>query len=429
MYRVALVVLLILLLGVRFWFYYKDLPEYKDGQGVRAVFVVEGEPRVLNGRQNFKVKDKYGTSISVMTTMSPKVESGDKIFIDGVFTKKLYQDHFFISLNFPKIQIQESDKNILTKSANWIKKRAQTLYQSHLSPVSSSLLLGMIFGGKYGMDKSFEEDLRVTGVMHVVAASGMNVTFVTGAMIAVLGTFLKRQFVLVVSGFGVVFYMFLAGFEESIVRAGVMALLAFGAGLFGRQYFGVYALGVTFYLMTFYSPNMLFGVGFQLSFLATLGILTVKPILDGFRGFARLGSLGQDLTTTLAAEVGVTPVLLSVFGSVGILSIPANVLALWVVPIVMTFGAMGLIAGIFFEPLGVLFLYLSMPFLWYFEWVVSFFGGFGLNWVVQALPWEIVLGYYLVVGGILIFHKLRSCHSREGGNPAPSRNKSESSIF
>jgi competence protein ComEC len=404
MYRAALVVvLLVLLLGVRFWSYYRDFPEYKDGQGVREVFVVNAEPEVLYGRQSFKVKDKYGTYINVVAGASPKVNLGDRVFVDGVFTKKLYKGHSFVSVYFPKFQIQDSDKNILTKSASWIKNKAQTLYGSYLSPVSTSLLLGIIFGGKYGMDKSFEDDLRVTGVMHVIAASGMNVTFVAGAMMAILGTFLKRQFVLVISGFGVVFYMFLAGFEESIVRAGIMALLAFGAGLFGRQYFGIYALGVTFLLMIFYNPSMLFAVGFQLSFLATLGILTVKPIVDGFRVFARLGSLGQDLTTTIAAQAGVTPLILSVFGSVGILSIPANLLVLWVVPIVMLLGAVGLIAGIFFEPLGALFLYLSVPFLWYFEWVVSFFGGFGLNWVVTALPWEIVVGYYLVAGGILIF--------------------------
>jgi competence protein ComEC len=397
--RIAIVVILVLLLGVRFWVYYKDLPEYRDGQVVSEVFVVASQPVVSYGKQSFKVSDKYGTSIRVVTGAGEKLNFGDRVFIEGVFTKK----HSLVFIYFPKFQMQTSDKNILTKSSNWIKNRAQILFKEHLSPNSASLLLGMIFGGKYGMDRSFEEDLRVTGVLHVIAASGMNVTFVTGALIAILSIFLRRQFVLVVAGFGVVFYMFLAGFEESIVRAGIMALLAFGAGLFGRQYFGIYALAVTFYLMIFYNPSVLFEVGFQLSFLATLGILTVKPLLDGFRGFVKLGSIGQDLTTTLAAQAGVTPVLLSVFGSVGILSIPANLLVLWVVPIVMGLGALGLIAGIFFEPLGALFLYLSVPLLWYFEQAVSFFGGFGLNWVVEALPWEVVVGYYLVGAGVLLF--------------------------
>lgn len=407
-YRISgLVLFIILLLGLRCWFFIQDIPEYKDGEKVSGVFVVQSVPSVSYGRQSFKVKDKYGKHISVASAMSPRYELGDRVFIDGVFTRRMYEGYFLVSINNPSIQIANSDKNILTKSSDWIKDRARMLFESNLSPNSASLLLGMIFGGKYGMEKSFEEDLRVTGVMHVVAASGMNVTFVTSAMIAILSIFLKRQFVLVVSGLGVVFYLFLAGFEESIVRAGIMALIAFGAGLFGRQYLGMYALGVTFYLMVFYNPSYLFSVGFQLSFLATLGILTVKPVLDEWGVVKRLGSLGQDLTTTLSAQAGVNPLMLSVFGSVGILSLPANVLALWVVPIVMTFGAMGLIAGIFFEPLGVLFLYLSMPFLWYFEWVVSFFGGFGLNWVVEGLGWEVVVGYYLVVAGWLVFLRKR----------------------
>src|SRR5205814_4235597 len=99
MYRVALVVvLLVLLLGVRFWSYYRDFPEYKDGQEVGQVFVVNGQPEELYGRQSFKVKDKYGAYINVVVGASPKVNLGDRVFIDGVFTKKLYKGHSFVSV-------------------------------------------------------------------------------------------------------------------------------------------------------------------------------------------------------------------------------------------------------------------------------------------------------------------------------------------
>ena len=67
------------------------------------------------------------------------------------------------------------------------------------------------------MPDTFMQHLRSVGVLHVIAASGMNVTFVAGALIYLLGGFLRRQIALVLGILGMVFYLFLAGFEPSIV--------------------------------------------------------------------------------------------------------------------------------------------------------------------------------------------------------------------
>src|SRR6185312_6794584 len=125
------------------------------------------------------------------------------------------------------------------------------------------------------------------GVLHVIAASGMNVTFVSAALLFSLGLFLNRRNALLFGSLGIIFYLFLVGLQPSILRASIMGLLAFGAGLLGRQHIGIFALFVSGYVLLLWQPNFLFDVGFQLSFMATCGIMFMKPLLDHW--LAKLG--------------------------------------------------------------------------------------------------------------------------------------------
>src|SRR3989344_9386531 len=113
----------------------------------------------------------------------------------------------------------------------------------------SSLLLGITFGIKEKMTDNFLNNLRITGVMHVIAASGMNVTLFGGFITAVFSFFLKRQLALLLSIFGILFYVVLAGFEPSIIRAAIMGILVFSAQILGRQRLSSYGLILAGYLM------------------------------------------------------------------------------------------------------------------------------------------------------------------------------------
>lgn len=409
--RFKLLFLILIILGLRLWLYFSAVPEYDQGQVIKGIYKINSEPSFSAGRQNFSIKDEYLNSIKVYTSSSPRYNYGDTVFIDGIFTIKNYNGKDYYYINFPSIQNADKEINILTKSSNWVRNKAKTLYESHLPPVSSSLLLGIIFGGKHGMPQEFEEKLQVTGAMHVIAASGMNVTFVAGFLISGLSSFFNRRFAVMIASFGVIYYMFLAGLEPSIVRAGTMALLAFGAALLGKQYYGLFALLLTLIILLLISPALLVDVGFQLSFLATLGIILFKPGFFSFetvtdRSRTILKSLLDDVGTTIAAQVGAMPVLLSVFGTIGILSVLVNALVLWTIPVIMTFGAISLVAGLIVEPIGVIFLYLCLPFLLIFEKIIIFFGNFGLVYEVGDLAWQVIAGYYFIMVTVYLVIKM-----------------------
>ncbi len=391
-------IFLLVLLGMRFWLYYRDLPVYKNGDKARFVATLTVEPEVRGGRQSFTVSDNKGNRISILNGGVLPYHYGDRLFIDGIFTVR--DRRYFIY--YPGVQMLNSDHNFLSQFDIYIKTGSKNLLNSSIPPVSSALLSGMVFGGRQGMPTEFMEKLRVVGVIHVIAASGMNVTFVAVALVSLFGRVMRRQYVLFMSISGVVLYAFLAGFEPSIVRAAVMAVIAFGAALLGRQYLALLALLFTGYVMLFYDPTNISNIGFQLSFLSTLGILGIKPLFPLQKYF-----LAEDVGTTIAAQLATFPVLFGVFGQYGVLSILVNACVLWTVPYLMIFGALAVVGGLVFVPLGRFFAWLAFPFLIYFEKVVSFFADLNWVWKMEGLSWYLAVGYYLILAAVVMFVRRR----------------------
>jgi competence protein ComEC len=243
--------------------------------------------------------------------------------------------------------------------------------------------------------------------MHVIAASGMNVTFVAGGLLFVLSRLLKRQLALFVGILGVLYYSFLAGFEPSIIRATIMGVIAFSASILGRQNIALVALFITAYLMLLFSPGLLVNIGFQLSFLATLGILVIKPIIP----FGKNVFLADDIGTTLSAQIATIPVIFSVFGKYGILSILVNALVLWTIPLLMLFGSIAIIFDILFLPVGKLILIVIIPILYYFEAVVNYFGRFNLSLNLENIPVTVWLGYYMLLIALILQRRKRLAKS------------------
>src|SRR6266568_103378 len=392
--------LLFSLLAFRFNQFYHEHPPYHNGQYVSLTVTLQQEPDFSYKGQKFSLKTPTNQLISVSANTYPRYHYGQVVTIRGKLKTFTFPDGKMIfTLYHPKIALQQEADNPIAAVANSIRLHTRALYKSVMPPISASLLMGMVFGANEKFPDDFRFALQTTGVLHVIAASGMNVTFVSAALLYTLGLFFNRRNALVIGCVGIIFYVFLVGFQPSILRASIMGLLAFGAGLLGRQNIAMFGLFVSGYLLLLWQPNFLFDVGFQLSFMATLGIVFLKPLLDQLLvPLGKIGELsGETVTTTLAAQLGTLPILLSVFGQFGLLSVLVNALVLWTVPLVMLFGSLAAIVGLLFAPLGQVFLYPAYPFLFFFETIVSFFGN--SNLVIHSLPLPPVIwiGYYLLL--------------------------------
>ena len=398
--NLKLLVFLLIVLGFRFYLFYQNQVKFADGQEVSFETAILSQPQVV-GSQHRLTANYKNQKIRIITSRFPELNYGDFVRISGKISSKNDRALMY----FPKIETASQSSNVLQaglQKIHTLRQKLIVLFSKTLPSPSSSLLLGIIFGIKEQMSKDFSENLRATGVFHVIAASGMNVTLIAGFISSLFALFLKRQIAIGLSIFGIAFYAVLAGLEASIIRASIMGILVFSAQIIGRQTLAVNGLFLAGFVMLFISPNIISDIGFQLSFTATLGLIFIPKI----RAIRKIGVIGDSINTTIAAQIATLPILLANFGTYSIYSILANGLVLWTVPILMVVGGFGAILGLIVAPLGQLLIYLCYPLLLYFETIVNFFGGIGGVLVVNNFPWQFSVGYYcLLVSGLIIFKK------------------------
>lgn len=202
----------------------------------------------------------------------------------------------------------------------------------------ASLLGGLVFGAKRSLGTELLDKFRTAGVIHIVVLSGYNVTIVADAIMRAL-SFLPQTFSMMFGGAGIILFAIMTGGNATIVRASVMALLVVIARATGRVYEITVALIVAGFLMILHNPKILaFDASFQLSFLATLGLVYLAPLLERYFHFVpKKFQIREFALSTTATQLFVLPFLLYRIGEISLVALPANILILAFVPLTMFF--------------------------------------------------------------------------------------------
>ena len=213
-----------------------------------------------------------------------------------------------------------------------------------LPDAERGLLPGLVVGDTSGLDPAVRDDFRVVGLTHLTAVSGTNVAIVTGAVLLLcrrLGLGLRSSpglAAVALAGFVV-----LARPSPSVLRAAVMGLVGLLALSSGNRKAAMPALAAAVLVLVLVDPDLAATPGFALSVLATAGLLVLAP---GWRAaLARRlpGWLADALAVPAAAQVACGPVVVALSASLGLLSVPANLLA---VPAVAPATVAGVLAAL-----------------------------------------------------------------------------------
>ncbi len=209
---------------------------------------------------------------------------------------------------------------------------------------------GLLLGVKRAIGKDLEEMFRTVGIIHIVVLSGYNIMIVADFVMRFFGLFFFPRTRLIFGIVTIILFALLVGLSATVVRASIMAVFALVARTIGRPEAVLRALSITGVLMLVHNPYLLaFDPGFQLSFLATLGLILLSPLLEERFSLVpeRFGIRGY-LATTVSTQLFVLPLLLFSMGVLSLVSILVNVLVLPAVPVAMlaTFvvGLIGLIS-------------------------------------------------------------------------------------
>lgn len=226
----------------------------------------------------------------------------------------------------------------------------------------ASLLSGILFGVKTTMPRGFYTDLITTGTLHIVALSGINISIMV-SLVAQTTLFLGRMASSILTIGLIVLFVIFVGPSPSVVRAAIMGSLSLIAILTGRQHLGVLSLILTALIMLLYDFGLAKNTSFQLSFLATFGIILAnrnpkRYITKGWINQLFL-ILKENFRLTIFAQIFTLPVILFNFHRLSIIAPIANLSIEWVIQPIMVLGALTAILGWIWWPLGVIPAWLS----------------------------------------------------------------------
>jgi len=312
------------------------------------------------------------------------------------------------------------------------------LFQKNLSPENQALFQAMILGETQNVSRKMREPFNITGLGHLLAVSGLHIGLVGWLAYALFKGLLSisyrfalqmniRKLAAIMTCVPVIVYAFLAGFQVSSQRAMIMALAYFFSIIMGREKEIWSTLTVAAFAVLAINPHSLFGISFQLSFCAVIGILWLAPPIyrkilappvehtkSGSLTFRLYRYLGGLLAVSASAMIFLFPIVSFYFHRVSMVALPANLMAvpilgLWVIPL----GLLSAAALPVSSTLADLALQLGA---WGMEWmsaIIRFWSQvpWASLWVVTPNLFEILLFYGLV---FFIFFLRRWSWSKAG---------------
>lgn len=338
-------------------------------------FVVKtGDARVLV-RTDLFVEYKYGNEINIVGKIN-KVENFSE---DFDYVSYLAKDGIGFTVNRPLINFVSSGNGSFLKSKlletkiYFLEKMRKMFPEPH-----SSLLVGLLIGSKESLGKEWLEKFRVVGLSHIIVLSGYNLTIIADSVIKVFSFLAMGGAGLLFGSIFIVLFVMMTGGGSATVRAMIMALVIMIARATGRTYSATSALILAGFFMIIHNPKILvFDISFQLSFLATLGLIFITPFIKKRALFLSEKYQFRELVaTTLGAQIATAPLILYKMGTLSLVALPVNIMTIIFIPATMFFGFFSVIVGIVSEFLALPFIAMTWLLLSYELFVTEIFSSF-----------------------------------------------------
>lgn len=253
--------------------------------------------------------------------------------------------------NSVKTGVNSTLKWTFLRNLNDLRHKIIRVHSGFLKSPNLQILGGIVFGDDAVSPPEYVKDSFInSGLLHILAASGMNVAFIWGFWFYFMRKLrLGYRKTLITGIIVVILYMFMTGLGASVVRAGLMLIFVLAGKLIDRDAHSVSLLSFVALLMLIYNPAYLNDVGFQMSFLATLGILTTGQAMhERFKDVKLPDVIKGDTVIPVIAQCWVAPVQMFYFNTFAPYSIFANIAIIPFLCVVSFGGFISSILAIFY---------------------------------------------------------------------------------
>ncbi|MHB1414969.1 MAG: ComEC/Rec2 family competence protein, partial [Chloroflexota bacterium] len=394
-----------------------------NGQEVSLQGRVVGEPEVETASQSLVLGAERVLSpawegpaegtVLVFLPRFPEFRPGDTLtltgdletppdFADFSYRAYLARRGIYSLLRYPQARLvsRTEDEGPLAIIAG-VRGRLQESIARILPEPQGALAGGLLLGARNRIPDDVVAAFQTTGTSHILAISGLHVSIVVGLVGGLSARLFGRRKLLsaAVTALAIVGYALLAGAGPSVQRAAVMGILALLATQLGRPRDGLVGLAFACLLLTAINPQTLLEVGFQLSALATAGLIVLAPRLLAL--IDRLPVwIATTLSVTLAAQLAVLPVVVLNFRQLSLVSLFTNVLAVPVLPGALEWSAVAAVGGLVWAPIGTACGWVAWVYLSALVWLVENASRFPYAAVAVDAPHPALAGLYYA--GILL---------------------------
>ncbi len=311
----------------------------------------------------------YGDSVTVSGTLKiPEAfttDLGRTFNYPGYLQAKGVQ----YQISFAELSVSEENSgNPVLAALFGFKQSLMTKIEESLPEPMAGLGEGLLLGVKQSLGEELEADFRRTGIIHIVVLSGYNVMLIVAFVLYALSYVLPLRPRIAVGIVAITLFALMVGLSATVVRASIMASILLIAQALGRQYLVLRGLLLAGVVMIVSNPLLLvYDIGFQLSFMATLGLILVAPLLERLITTPVWSTpIMTFFYATLATQLTVLPLLLYHIGELSLIAVVVNVLVLPMVPIAMFLTFMVSVFGFLSSSLATLIAaptYLSLAYI------------------------------------------------------------------
>lgn len=391
--------------------------EIPFGERVEVTGVVVSDPvqRGMVQEAVVTLEAPFSGNVLLRARPTPALSYGDRVRLAGPLAKpepgaaaaRLAKDRVGGTLSFPEVELLARGKGSPLRAALFKLKHAVIgTFREIFSPKEAALMGGLTLGERADFSADFREAMQKSGTTHLVALSGYNITVIVWAVAGLLLPLVGRRWSLAATALVIAGFVMMTGAEASVVRAAIMGALVLLAREVGRIYSFRNAIAAAALAMVLVNPKVLaWDLGFQLSFLALLGIVYLRPALVALARVPEDGgvlSWRENLLTTVSAQLAVAPLLITAFGGFSAFAIIANVAVLGLVPLTMGLGFVVAAARFLSYHFALALGWIALVPLRFEIAVIEFFGGIGftLSPMVSAAT---SLLYYGCLTGVIIY--------------------------
>jgi len=406
---------------------YNDL----DEKVVFTGYVVK-EPDKRSNNTKLTIQTEQGKVLAT-TRRYPEYKYGDELKIIGKlktptvfegfnYRGYLAKDGIYSVMYYPKIEPTGNNRgNFFYKAIYSFKHKIKQAVEKIMPLPEVAILEALTLGNKQGLTDNLKNQLNISGTRHITAISGMHIIILIKAlMIILISIGLWRGQAFYVTLGILILFIIMIGAPASAIRAGIMGGILLFAEKIGRLNDSGRAIVFAAAVMLALNPLLLkLDIGFQLSFLAALGIIYIKPIFDGWlnkllskklKSWLDKGEIKKEIpgviTMTFAAQIATLPILVYNFGRISFIAPLANVLIVPLLPYIMGGGFIFSLAAVVWSMLGKI---LIWPAWFMFAYVTKL-----VEWLskipfaakeISNIHWLWLVGYYILLIGFLWWYK------------------------